>query len=46
LYRVDDYQLEVLPVGEPTQKKQGKLPSANVFKAAEQMAPAVTCCWK
>jgi len=26
--------------------KQGKLPSANVCKAAEQATPAVTCCWK
>jgi len=26
--------------------KQGWWPSANVFEAAEQMAPAVTCCWK
>ena len=26
--------------------KQGYLPSANVFEAAEQAAPAVTCCWK
>jgi len=26
--------------------KQRALPSANVFEAAEQMAPAVTCCWK
>jgi len=26
--------------------KQGKLPSANIFEAAEQAAPAVTCCRK
>jgi len=26
--------------------KQRALPSANVCEAAEQAAPAVTCCWK